>query len=789
MEEMKICAVVLDDAARSFDKIYHYHVPKALEAGLVTGMRISVPFGKGKAPRTAWFLAYVESSKRAELKEILDVLDEEPVLDKDMFRLAKAMRDRYYCTYGQAISTMLPSGMNIRREKVVVDETGSEYGFNEFLAHVNGDMNELKGMLARKEIKIEFRTSKAARARTLKAARLAIDHEKAMEIVEENSLGNIKRLKVLKLLLEYEDITISDFESYESISRQILTGLAKKGYIEIFDKAIQRYETEEPDPVSRDRHILNEWQRNAVETIGMSMGKGVPDGFLLHGVTGSGKTEVYLNLAERALSMGRQVIVLVPEISLTPLMVRRFQARFPGNIAVLHSKLSMGERYDQWMLIKDRKVSIALGARSCIFAPFDNPGLIIIDEEHEPSFISESTPRYSALDVASMRCRLHDAILVAGSATPTVVDYHDFMERDRVIELPDRAGFGNLPEIEVVDMKDELRDGNYGILSRVLKDRLRANIGEGNQSMLFLNRRGYSSFILCKDCGDTNICSNCDVSMTYHKSIDSLVCHYCGRMKPVPVKCPVCGSGAIQNHGTGTQKVEEEIRREFPGASVIRMDSDETGFKNSHMKILDRFRDEHINILIGTQMIAKGHDFPDITLVGILAADTLMAGYDYTSQERAFQLITQSAGRAGRGEKPGRAVIQAYNTDSYAVELGVRQDYKAFYEKEIKLRKAFGYPPSGHVAIMLFTSENKGNALSLASKCAEFLSGTGIYVSSVEPAPVARINRRYRYRLVARADVTGGLREAMGAMYLKVIAGKPAGVAFSVDMRGDSPRL
>ncbi len=787
MKDMKICAVVLEDAARSFDKIYNYYVPEFLEDNLETGMRVSVPFGWGRSLRTAWFLAFVESSNYGNLKEITGILDEEPVLDKNMFRLAKLMRSRYFCSYGQAISAMLPSGMNIKRERTIIENDGTETGFSEYLESSGGDRSIVEARLASGEIRMEYRTKRVAKAKTLKAARLSITPDKAEELIEGNDLGNIKRLKVMKLLLEYGEITISDFESFESISRQILQGMAKKGFIEIYDKAIQRYDTDDWDVTGYKRHQLNNRQKKAVDRISESMVSGNFDEYLLHGITGSGKTEVYLSLAEKAVSMGRQVIVLVPEISLTPLMIRRFLARFPGNLAVLHSKLSMGERYDQWMLIKDNKVSIALGARSCIFAPFDNLGLVIIDEEHEPSFVSENTPRYSAMDVASMRCRLTGAVLVAGSATPSVVTYHDFLSRKKVIDLPDRAGAGSLPFVEVVDMKEELSSGNYSLLSRSLKEKLRENIEQGNQAMLFLNRRGYSSFILCKDCGSTNICSNCDVSMTYHKNIDSLVCHYCGKMKPVPLKCPVCGSNAIQKHGTGTQKVEEEIKREFPKATVIRMDSDATGFKNSHAKILDEFRKEKINILIGTQMIAKGHDFPDITLVGILAADTLMTGFDYTSQERAFQLITQSAGRAGRGEKPGKAVIQAYNTDSYAIEFGVRQDYKAFYEREMKLREAFGYPPFGHIAIMIFTSEKGKEAMALASRCANYLLDSGLYVSSVEPAPVARINRRYRYRVVVRGERTGGLREAVNGMYKDIIMKKSSDIAFSVDIQGDPP--
>jgi len=789
MKRDRICAVVLEDAARSYDKIYHYKVPENMVSELTTGMRVGVPFGSTKAPRTAWFLDFVENSPVEKLKSIKSVLDGEPVLDKNMFRLAKLMRERYFCSYGAAISVMLPSGMRIKREKVAVYSNGTEIPYSEFIDLSNAGHEHMTNQIDSGEIRIEYRLRRAASSKTLKAARPALPVDKIQGLIDSGTLGNIKRRKALETLLEYGEVTLSDFESYESISRNIIHGLEKKGYIEIFDKKIERFNIEEIDSAGIKRHELNRMQASAVDTISKAITKEGPDGFLLHGITGSGKTEVYLNLAERTLAEGKDVIVLVPEISLTPLMMKRFHARFPGKLAVLHSRLSMGERYDQWMMINDNKASIALGARSCLFAPFDNLGLIIIDEEHEPSFVSENTPRYRSMDVAAMRCSLTGAVMVAGSATPSTEDYHYFKKRNRVIELPERTGEGSLPEVEVVDMRDEISAGNFGVLSKSLKEKIAANIKDKGQTMLFLNRRGYSSFILCKDCGNTNICSKCDVPMTYHRNVNALVCHYCGKMKSVPDVCPECGSRAIQKHGIGTQKVEEEVRNEFPGASVIRMDSDSTGYKNSHMEILEKFKKEKTDILIGTQMIAKGHDFPDITLVGILAADTLMTGFDYTSQERAFQLITQAAGRAGRGSRKGTAVIQAYNTDSYAIEHGISHDYESFYERETKLRKAFGYPPFGDIAIMLFTSRMKRDAIDWASRCARHLSAAGIEVSSVEPAPVSRINNRYRYRLVANDRRKGVLRRAIGRMYIEVVLKKPSDVAFSVDMRDEMPDM
>ena len=785
VELMKICAVILENAGRSYDKIYHYHVPVEFEGLLETGVRVTVPFGRGRSFRTAWFLAFVEETKYDKLKPLENVLDDTPLLSKNMFRLAKIIRDRYFCSYGSAISLMLPSGMKIKRETVVVDVDGNEFSADEYMEAEGINKDGLSNAVKSGKIHLVEKEHRAARARTLKAVRLKIPLQTASSLIDNNDFKNRKHMRAAEVLLEYGSVTVTEFAAYESISRSVLKTMEKNGIVEIFDKKVERI-PEDPGEISKNnRVILNPGQTDAVSEISKTMAEGQSDSYLLYGITGSGKTEVYLRLAEKAVSLGKQVIVLVPEISLTPMMIRRFKSRFPDDMAVLHSRLSMGERYDQWMMIKEKRASIALGARSCIFAPFDNLGLVIIDEEHEPSFNSETTPRYSAVDIASIRCSLEKAVMVAGSATPLVEDYKIMEERGRVIRLKERAGAGLIPEAAVVDMKDEITAGNFSIFSRCLENEIQLNLEKGEQSLLFLNRRGYASFILCKDCGNTNICTNCDISLTYHKRLNAMVCHYCGHMEPVPARCSECGSDAIQNHGIGTQMVEEEISRIFPKASIIRMDSDATGYKNSHMNILDKFRDEKIDILIGTQMIAKGHDFPDITLVGILAADTLTAGYGFDSQERAFQLITQAAGRAGRGEKRGRAIIQAYNTDAYAVKCGVSQDYEAFYEIETGLRTQLGYPPFGTVGRVLFTSFIDSKARDWAEKAAGIMRNNGADVSGVEYAPVSRINKKYRYRIVVRGTEANTVRRIISDMFLKISAKKPFDVACSIDIKGD----
>ena len=782
---MKICAVILENAGRSFDKIYHYHVPVEFEENLETGMRVTVPFGRGRSFRTAWFLAFVDESKYKKLKPIENILDDTPLLNKNMFRLAKLIRDRYFCSYGSAISLMLPSGMKIKRETVVITAEGTEFSAEEYMVNAGIDKKELAKEIEAGNIRLVEKEQRAAKARMLKTARLKISVNDAMTMIENNEFKNRKHMRVVEVLLDYDSVTVTEFASYESISRAVLKTMEKNNIVELFDKKVDRIPEDHGEIPEATDVVLNPGQLNAVKTVSETMDSDKSDSFLLYGITGSGKTEVYIRLTQKAISMGKQVIVLVPEISLTPMMIRRFKARFPDDIAILHSRLSMGERYDQWMMIKEKRASIALGARSCIFAPFENLGLVIIDEEHEPSFNSETTPRYSAVDVASMRCLLEDAVLVSGSATPLVEDYHLMLKRGRIISLKERAGLGKIPATIVVDMKEEIRAGNFNLFSRQLEDEMRLNIERGEQTLLFLNRRGYASFILCKDCGNTNLCSNCDISLTYHKRLNAMVCHYCGHMEPVPVRCNECGSEAIQNHGIGTQMVEEEISKKFPKASVIRMDSDATGYKNSHMNILDKFRDEKIDILIGTQMIAKGHDFPDITLVGILAADTLTAGYGFDSQERAFQLITQAAGRAGRGEKRGRAIIQAYNTDAYAIDCGVKQDYEAFFRIESGLRERLAYPPYGTVSKILFTSVIDTKAREWAGKAEKILKENGADVSGVEYAPVSRINKKYRYRIVVRGSDSEVVRKKVSDMFLKIAAKKPFDITCSIDIKGD----
>jgi len=476
---------------------------------------------------------------------------------------------------------------------------------------------------------------------------------------------------------------------------------------------------------------------------------------LIHGITGSGKTEVYLQLISHCFEMGKKAIMLVPEIALTPQMVERFVSRFGKRVAVMHSRLSLGERFDQWKLISEGKVDVVVGARSAIFAPIENLGLIVIDEEHEGSYKSESMPRYNAKEVAQKRCEINGALLLYGSATPSVDTYYRATQREiKLIEMRSRPNTAQLPSVELVDMRLELENGNRSPFSSRLMEELNKNSGNNQQSILFLNRRGFSTFVFCRNCGYTMKCPECNIALTFHSKNNRLICHYCGFTVKNPTKCPSCESGNIRYFGIGTQKIEEEIKQRLPDSSVLRMDTDTIGYKNAHEEILNRFKNENINIMVGTQMIAKGHDFPNVTLVGVLVADSMLNIGDFRSSERTFQLLTQVAGRAGRGDIGGRVIIQTYNTEEYSILAACHQDFIGFYKQEILIRKRLDYPPFSNIAIVTFSGRkdraifeiSKSIKPELMEKCT-----SDFEVLGPSRCPIPKIANKYRWRLVIKA--------------------------------------
>lgn len=777
----KIAIVVINGTTREFDRQYHYLVPESLTDGLLAGMRVIVPFGGGNSLKEGYVFGFAESSDYKNLKSIKKIIDEKPVLTQALIELAVWMKRRYFCTYSAAIKCMLPAGIGVKSLRVVKllnnvkGLSPSKQAIIDTLAANDNDLeaSELKKLCSVKSgfnthikaleatgiISINEQYSVAVREKTIRVASLAMPPEEVLEDIESGALKRIQQIRVLEMLLENEFIAVADIVRFAAVSPAVLDTLRKYGYIYYREIEVKRDPLKHRNIIATEPLIPTDEQAMVLEAAFAATDSGAFSEMLIHGVTGSGKTEVYLQLIQHVLEQGRQAIVLVPEISLTPQMVDRFRGRFGNLVAVLHSRLSPGERYDQWRLIKSSAVRVVVGARSAVFAPFENLGIIIIDEEHETSYKSETTPKYSAAQIAARRCMYEGALLLYGTATPSVETFQRALDGEiGLVTMKGRANALVMPKVEVVDMRRELEEGNRTIFSARLSEEITKNISAGQQTILFLNKRGYASFVLCRSCGIRLKCRHCNITMTYHSNDNRLICHYCGYTVKMPSTCPKCGSSSIRQFGTGTQKVEEDLQKHFPGCSVIRMDMDTTTGKRSHEEILDAFRENNINILVGTQMIAKGHDFPNVTLVGVLAADSLLGMDDYRASERTFQLLTQVAGRAGRGQLPGRVVIQTYNTEDYSITSACCYDYHAFFRQEVDIRKRLRYPPFTNIACVVVSSVNDKLAFEKARETNTFLAsrlntdaGDELLPGPVR-APISRLRNRYRWRLIIKCE-------------------------------------
>ncbi len=788
----KIAIVVINGTTREFDKQYHYLVPESFTESLMTGMRVIVPFGGGNSLKEGCVIGFAESSDYKGLKSIKKVIDKKPVITQALIELAVWMKQRYFCTFGAAVKCMLPAGIGVRSLRVVkllkavhslspskqaiVDTLAANENVLEAvelkkLSSVKSGFNaHIKALEAAEIISIIEQYSMAVREKTIRAASLAMSAEDILERIENGALKRIQQIRVLEMLLENEYIAVADIVRFAAVSPAVLDTLRKFGYIQYREIEVNRDPVKHRNIVATDPLIPTEEQAAALKAARAELERGVFSEMLLHGVTSSGKTEVYLQLIQHVLENGKQAIVLVPEISLTPQMVDRFRGRFGDQVAVQHSRLSPGERYDQWRLIRNADVKVVVGARSAVFAPFEKLGIIIIDEEHENSYKSETTPKYSAAQIAVRRCMYDGALLIYGSATPSVETFRRAADGEiGIAAMKGRANALVMPKVEIVDMRRELEKGNRTIFSDRLSEEISKNIAAGQQTILFLNRRGYASFILCRSCGIRLKCMHCNITMTYHSNDNRLICHYCGYTVKVPSVCPECESSSIRQFGVGTQKVEEDLQKHFPGCSVIRMDMDTTTGKHSHEDILDAFRDKNINILVGTQMIAKGHDFPNVTLVGVLAADSLLGMDDFRASERTFQLLTQVSGRAGRGTLPGRVVIQTYNTEDYSITSAYHHDYHAFFRQEIDIRKRLKFPPFTNIACIIVSSVNDKLAFEKAGEANRFIAARVIADAGDElmpgplRAPISRLRNRYRWRLIIKCESVGRLVEMLAA--------------------------
>ena len=770
----KVAKVIVDVPTMQTDQPFTYLVPENLNEQLAVGMRVEVPFGNGNRHVQGFVLAIepmaamVLDETNVQLKELVAVLDLKPVLNTEMLALADYMKEKTFAFKITCLQTMLPSVMRADYQKYIylTDELSEELQDQLFygLEEISWDQAQERGLLPqlmalRKQQKVDIRYEVTTRNK-VKMVRF-IQAAKEFEQLEEIRLGLRKGAKKKEQLLYYlqrlgtEKITAVKEMKELGFSTALLNEAAKNGWLTFIEKEAYR------DPFANQTFekttalSLNAEQQVAVETILQSVQEQQSQTYLLEGITGSGKTEVYLQVIAEVLNQGKTAIMLVPEISLTPQMVQRFKSRFGEHVAVMHSGLSQGEKYDEWRKIERGEAEVVVGARSAIFAPIENIGVIIIDEEHEASYKQEETPRYHARDLAIWRSEYHHCPVVLGSATPSLESraraQKNVYQRLRLTQRANQAA--TLPTIDVVDMRQEVENGNVSSFSMSLQEKLQERLEKNEQSVLLLNRRGYSSFVMCRDCGYVLPCPNCDISLTLHMDSKTMKCHYCGHEERIPYRCPNCGQDKIRYYGTGTQKVEEELQTLLPDSRILRMDVDTTRRKGAHEKILRTFGDGQADILLGTQMIAKGLDFPNVTLVGVLNADTALNLPDFRSSERAFQLLTQVSGRAGRAEKPGEVIIQSFNPEHYAIQLAKAQDYEDFYTKEMYIRHRGDYPPY-YFTVQITASHPEENEAAkqmfqIATKLKQGLSPQAILLGPT-PNAIMRVNNRYFYQVIIK---------------------------------------
>ena len=778
METAVIVKVAVSAAPYSIDKPYDYLVPDALLETALPGVRVIVPFGRGNRESDAIILSRSEGVKTQGLKSLKTVLDQEPVLDSDGLALALWMRQRYFCTLFEAVKTILPTGLwyqlkeiwhvadgltlqeaiersaAIKKSGAVLDILFSSEGQSdlETLKSLCGDdiSFTLRSMQKEGVLVCENSTTRRASDKTRRMVSLALCPEDAMAIMEPKRRSAPQRYEVVKMLSSVGKISAAELSYFTGASPQMLRGLEKSGIISFSQEEELRVPVILPEE-SATPIILNEEQQSAFDQILSLTKTGKSEAVLLHGVTGSGKTQVYIRLVEEILAQGKTAIILVPEIVLTPQMMRKFSSHFGNRVAMLHSSLRVTERYDQWKRIRRGDVQVVLGTRSAIFAPLKNIGLIVMDEEQEGSYQSENPPRYHTRDIAKFLCARNRCVLVLGSATPSIeTAWNAEQGKYQKALLRKRYNSAGLPQVIISDLKEEIKRGNPGLIGSELRQELEQNLQRGEQSILFLNRRGNSRMLLCGECGQIPECPRCSVAMTYHSANERLMCHYCGHSEKVSESCRSCG-GRMKHIGAGTQKVEQELQELFPGTKILRMDADTTS--GGHEKILRQFEEEKIPILIGTQMVAKGLDFENVTLVGVLSADLSLYVDNYRAAERTFNLLTQVVGRAGRGGKSGRAVIQTYTPGNDVIRSAAKQDFCRFYEGEIKMRWSRRYPPFSDLFTITISGGEEGVVLRAAVGVREtlrrlFSEDRETEVLGPAPAPILKMNNRYRYRII-----------------------------------------
>ena len=807
MHMEKYVKVIVKNNSIYTDNLFTYKIPEFLLDHIQIGHRVLVPFGKGNKPIEAYVFSITNNVEiNIELKELFDILDEYPIFKEDDINLIYWMKNRYLCTYMDCISLFLPKGFKVdsfkeislhpclkkldansfyekidslsenrkfiinkiieNKNKIKVEklikEKADEENINSKDLKLSTTINNLLLKMQEDNL-VDIEWNYKSQKNEKKICYLSLNMDK--DIIEEYIAYNKIRLgekqrEIIEFLKYNEEIEINDLIKLLGISKSSITSLHNKDLIKLEIKDYYRSPQELYDE-NKKEIILNEEQKNAIEKITSEMFEENKKPYMIHGVTGSGKTEVYMEIIDYALKQGLDSIFLVPEISLTPQTISRLKNRFGDIVGVFHSRLSEGEKHDVFRAIKNGKIRILIGARSALFAPFNSLGVVIIDEFHEGAYKSEKNPKFSAIEVAKYMAIKRGITLVMGSATPSVEEYYRAKSNEyKLITIKERANKKPLPKIEIIDMKQELTMGNKSIFSFKLQEEIKRELNNNNQVILFLNRRGYGNFVSCRKCGHVFSCKNCDISLTYHKHLNKGRCHYCGYEESIPNTCPECGSDYVKPFGIGTEKIEEEIKILFKEGKVLRMDKDTTSKRGELDNILNKFKNKEANILIGTQMLSKGLDFEDVTLVGILSADMMLNFPDFKSFENTFQLITQVSGRAGRSNKEGKVILQTYDTDNYVIRRALNYDFEGFYEDEIKVRKIFSYAPFNNMISVVVSGKNEKlvekNIRSMYNSLVYLLKNRGIedfdFILGPNPCSISKINQNYRYQLLFKDD-------------------------------------
>ena len=778
--------VIVDVPIKDADKGFTYKVPEAFLLLIKPGMRVTVPFGR---KHVEGFIIDITKEiptnmSISQIKSIINIIDATPVLNNESIQLGRWMTDRYFTRLATAYQAMLPSGIKSKATKrifcdlspeqiqtlTITDSQRELLNYLAFEKHIKEsqifdkfanseiDLEKLKKLGYIKEI-----TGYKTKSKPQLIQYITWNHSVEIEKVQELFKKAKRQYQIAKFLIEHnyiegtnDGIAITELEQELGSVRHAIKAMAYKEYIIVSEMEIKRVPN---DIIYQDfqRPTLSIEQQRSFEAIINSVRNHRNDTFLLYGVTGSGKTEVYLKVIDAVINEGKQAIVLVPEISLTPQIVVRFKKWFGESVAVMHSRLSNGERYDEWRRMKDGEAKIVVGARSAIFAPFSNLGLIVIDEEHETTYKQEETPRYDAREIAIFRAKWHSCPVILGSATPSVESYYlATTSKYRLLTLNKRVHNQIMPDMKIVDMRKELAANNHHIFSRELQSELENSLNNKYQSILFINRRGHSNFVICRSCGQVSYCPYCNITLTYHQREHNLQCHYCNHQKNQFEICESCGSDQVNLFGIGTEKIEQELKLLFPKARVLRMDVDTTKKKGEHQRLIEQFQNGHADILIGTQMIAKGLDFPNVALVGVISADTALNLPDFRSSEKTFQLITQVGGRAGRHQVPGKVIVQSYNPDHYSIRYAVKYEYEEFFEKELSTRKQLGYPPFSRLILFTFSHTSEIIAKQFAKQFASCIEESSkmqevtTFILGPSPATLSKIKNRYRYSLILK---------------------------------------